>query len=53
MKFLNGKKTYMAALGLFLLGVVDIVSGDQATGVQKIVEALAFAGLRSGVALGK
>ncbi len=50
MNFLKGKKTYIAAMGLFLLGIVDIVNGDSPAGVQKIVEALGFAGLRSGVA---
>ncbi len=53
MNFLNGKKTYIASLGLFLLGVVDLISGDTPAGVQKIVEALGFAGLRHGVAAGK
>lgn len=50
MNFLNGKKTYIAAVGLFILGVVDIVSGDTVAGVQKLVEALGLAGLRHGVA---
>jgi hypothetical protein len=53
MNFLTGKKTYIAALGLFLLGVVDIVNGDSPSGVQKIVEALGFAGLRSGISNSK
>jgi hypothetical protein len=52
MNILSGKKTYIAAIGLLCLGVVDIVNGDTPSGVQKIVEALGFAGLRSGIASG-
>lgn len=48
--FFSGKKTYVAALGIALLGVVDIINGDVQTGVQRLVEAFGLSGLRSGVA---
>ncbi len=49
MEFLSGKRTYIAAAGLFLLGVFDVVNGDTPAGVQKIVEAMGLAGLRAGI----
>ncbi len=47
MNFLSGYRTYIAAAGLFILGVVDLIDGDQMAGVQKIVEAMGFFGLRA------
>lgn len=50
---LEGKKTYIAALGMALLGVVDLLNGDTIGGIQKLMEAAALAGLRHGVATSK
>ena len=47
--YLDGKKTYIAAAGLFLLGVYDFLNGDSMAGLQKITEAAGLAGLRHGV----
>lgn len=50
LSYLDGKKTYIAAIGLALLGLVDLINGDTPAGIQKLVEAAGFAGLRHGVA---
>ncbi|MBM9605952.1 hypothetical protein [Desulfopila inferna] len=50
MNFLPNKKTYIAALGMALLGVFEIVNGNTPAGVQRLVEAFGFIGLRAGIA---
>jgi hypothetical protein len=47
MTVLNGKKTYIAAAALFLLGAFLIYSGSAEAGVMPIAMALGFIGLRS------
>jgi hypothetical protein len=49
MSFLVGYKTYIAAVGLALIGIFDLLNGDTAAGVDKLVEALGLAGLRSAI----
>jgi hypothetical protein len=50
MSILVGYKTYIAAVGLALLGLVDLINGDTAGAVAKLAEALGLAGLRSAIA---
>ena len=42
---LDGRKTYLAALGFVVLGIYDIIDGSVETGVQKIVTGLGMVGI--------
>ena len=42
---MKGWKTWAAALGALILGIVDIVNGAVETGITKIVGALALIGI--------
>lgn len=44
-KVMGGWKTWIAAIALAALGVVDVVNGDLETGVAKISAALGMVGL--------
>lgn len=48
--FLDGKKTYIAATGLALLGVVALLNGETMKAGEYFMAALAAAGLRAAVA---
>lgn len=50
MDFLKGRKTYLAALGLALLGLVDFSNGDQTTAMAKWAQALGLLGIRRAIA---
>ncbi len=45
--WLSGKKTYLAAAGLFCYGLYDVIDGNATQGWHKIMEALAVFGLRN------
>ena len=46
MNIMGGWKTWAAAIGIGILGIVDIFgNGDVEAGVQKLVEALALVGV--------
>jgi len=47
---MSGWKTYLAASGLVILGIVSVANGDVAGGVQQFLAALAAAGLRHAIA---
>lgn len=47
--YLKGRKTYLAAAGMALLGLVDLMNGDSTSAMQKFLMALGFAGLRNAV----
>ncbi len=51
MNFLNGKKTYTAAIGLVLVAVGSYMSGDQTLGaaLTQVLAGLGIAGMRHGV----
>lgn len=51
MKFLDGKKTYTAAIGIVLVAVGSYLSGDIALGdaVTQVLAGLGVAGMRHGV----
>ena len=51
--YLTGYKTYIAALGLALLGVVDLLNGNQTDAATKFAQALGLAGLRKAVDNGR
>jgi hypothetical protein len=46
---LRGKKTYIAAIGLALVGAAQLTAGD-VTGFRTLLEAAAAAGLRDAIA---
>lgn len=52
MNILNGKKTYVAAIGIVLMAVGGYLHGDLALGetVTQILAGLGVAGMRHGVA---
>lgn len=52
MDILKGKKTYIAAAGLFIFGVYGYFTGELsvATSIQDILAALAVFGLRRAIA---
>lgn len=47
---LNGRKTYLSAIGLVILGGVQIYLGQYTAGIQSLLAALGAAGLRHAVA---
>lgn len=49
MNWLTGYKTYVAVIGLVCMGVVDIINGDQQSGITKWLQALALAGIRKAI----
>ena len=48
--FLAGKKTYLAAIGMVILGVVELSMGDVPQGIQALLAALTAVGLRGAIA---
>ena len=42
---MGGYKTWMAVLGMVILGVLDIINGQSETGITKIVAALGMLGI--------
>lgn len=49
--FLAGKKSYLASLGLLISGLIEYSqTGDLSALINRILEALAVAGLRAGIA---
>ncbi|WP_020472477.1 hypothetical protein [Zavarzinella formosa] len=50
MNFLSGYKTYIAAGGLALMGVVDLINGDLVGAGAKFAQALGLAGIRGAIA---
>lgn len=49
-KLLTGYKTYLAAAGLFGLGVYQISQGNMEVGIQSLLAGLAAFGIRTAVA---
>ena len=45
-----GKKTYLAAVGLAVLGVAELCAGDVPLGLQTVLASLTAAGLRDAIA---
>lgn len=50
LKPLDGYKTYLAAAGLGLLAVVDVLNGDMTAAGEKFLAALAVLGVRHAIA---
>ncbi len=48
-----GKKTYLIAMGLAVLGVAELFLGDVPLGMQTLLAAMAAAGLRGAIAQSK
>lgn len=46
---LIGKKTYLAAIGMAILGVVELSTGNVPLGLQTLLAAMAAAGLRGAI----
>jgi hypothetical protein len=42
---MGGWKTWCAAIGFVLLGIVDLVNGDNESGMQRLATAIGFIGL--------
>jgi len=42
---MKGYKTWAAAIGMAILGIVDIIDGQAETGITKIVAALGLVGI--------
>lgn len=46
---IGGKKTYLAAVGLGVLGVAELCLGDVPLGLQTLLTAMTAAGLRGAI----
>lgn len=48
-EWLQGKKTYIIAVGMIVYGLTLLIQGQQEQGIKVIMEALGLGALRSGV----